>query len=323
MIFAPFCGILCVTIAAQGSGARFRMVESRPCVSGVIENRSSKKRRSLPLAKRNKEPKLKIIPLGGLGEIGKNMTVYEYQNDIIVVDIGSIFPREDMPGVDLVIPDTTYLEKNQRSPARIFHHPWPRGSHRRGALCAAQDSRTGLRHQADAGAVREQAQGAPPDGRRAAERGRGGRRDYRRRVQGGVHPRQPFHRGRVSRWPSTRRWAPSFTPATSRLTSRPRTARRSNFGRFAELGTQGRAGAAGRQHQRGAPGLYDERAARSPRRSIRCSSAPRAASSSPCSPATSRAFSRWWIRPCASAARSVSWAAAWSTWPRSPCSWDI
>lgn len=65
------------------------------------------------MAKKNKEPKLKIIPLGGLGEIGKNMTVYEYQNDIIVVDIGSIFPREDMPGVDLVIPDTTYLEKNQ------------------------------------------------------------------------------------------------------------------------------------------------------------------------------------------------------------------
>ncbi|MBQ8954429.1 MAG: MBL fold metallo-hydrolase, partial [Clostridia bacterium] len=40
------------------------------------------------------------------------MTVFEYENDIIVVDVGSIFPREDMPGVDLVIPDTTYLEKN-------------------------------------------------------------------------------------------------------------------------------------------------------------------------------------------------------------------
>ena len=55
---------------------------------------------------------LRIIPLGGLGEIGKNMTAFEYGDDIIVVDIGSIFPREDMPGVDLVIPDTTYLQMN-------------------------------------------------------------------------------------------------------------------------------------------------------------------------------------------------------------------
>ncbi len=64
------------------------------------------------MSRRNKETKLKIIPLGGLGEIGKNMTVVEYRNDIIVVDLGSIFPTEDMPGVDLVIPDTTYLKQN-------------------------------------------------------------------------------------------------------------------------------------------------------------------------------------------------------------------
>ncbi len=64
------------------------------------------------MSKKNKTPKLKIIPLGGLGEIGKNLTVFEYQDDIIVVDLGSIFPREDMPGVDLVIPDVSYLEKN-------------------------------------------------------------------------------------------------------------------------------------------------------------------------------------------------------------------
>ncbi len=60
-----------------------------------------------------KEPHVKIIPLGGLGEIGKNMTAIEYENDIIVVDIGSIFPKDDMPGVDLVIPDITYLIKNK------------------------------------------------------------------------------------------------------------------------------------------------------------------------------------------------------------------
>ncbi len=56
--------------------------------------------------------KLKIIPLGGLGEVGKNMTVYEYGKDMIVVDCGMGFPDEDMYGVDVVIPDVSYLEEN-------------------------------------------------------------------------------------------------------------------------------------------------------------------------------------------------------------------
>lgn len=56
--------------------------------------------------------KLRIIPLGGLMEIGKNMTVIEYGNDIVVVDCGFAFPDEDMLGIDYVIPDITYLEKN-------------------------------------------------------------------------------------------------------------------------------------------------------------------------------------------------------------------
>ena len=56
--------------------------------------------------------KLKIIPLGGLGEIGKNMTAFEYGSDIIVVDCGMGFPDEDMYGVDVVLPDITYLRNN-------------------------------------------------------------------------------------------------------------------------------------------------------------------------------------------------------------------
>ncbi len=59
-----------------------------------------------------KKGKLKIIPLGGLHEVGKNITVFEYENEIVVVDCGLSFPEDDMLGIDLVIPDTTYLEKN-------------------------------------------------------------------------------------------------------------------------------------------------------------------------------------------------------------------
>lgn len=59
-----------------------------------------------------KHTKLKIIPLGGLQEIGKNMTVYEYGDDIMIVDCGIAFPEDELLGVDVVIADTTYLQEN-------------------------------------------------------------------------------------------------------------------------------------------------------------------------------------------------------------------
>ena len=64
--------------------------------------------------------KLKIISLGGLNEIGKNLTVFEYGNDIIVVDCGMGFPDDDMYGIDVVIPDFTYLVKNRDRVRGIF-----------------------------------------------------------------------------------------------------------------------------------------------------------------------------------------------------------
>lgn len=63
---------------------------------------------------------VKIIPLGGLEQIGMNMTAFEYGRSIIVVDCGLAFPSDDMPGIDLVVPDTTYLEQNASMVRGIF-----------------------------------------------------------------------------------------------------------------------------------------------------------------------------------------------------------
>ena len=62
--------------------------------------------------KRENNGKLRIIPLGGLEKIGMNITAFEYEDSIIVVDCGLAFPEDDMLGIDLVIPDVTYLKDN-------------------------------------------------------------------------------------------------------------------------------------------------------------------------------------------------------------------
>ena len=92
-------------------------------VAEKVEENKDKKERPRTRRPRNtrssqnqsifKKSNIKIIPLGGLHEIGKNITVFEYEDEIIVVDCGISFPEDDMLGVDLVIPDITYLVKNQ------------------------------------------------------------------------------------------------------------------------------------------------------------------------------------------------------------------
>src|SRR5512139_430496 len=71
----------------------------------------------------SKKEKLKIIPLGGLGEVGKNMMAYEFGEDILVVDAGIMFPHNDMLGVDYIIPDFEYLlDKKERVQAIVITH---------------------------------------------------------------------------------------------------------------------------------------------------------------------------------------------------------
>ena len=78
-----------------------------------IERMTAKNRKFLEHYNPKKDAKIKIIPLGGLNAIGMNITVIEDENDIIVIDCGNAFPTEDLLGIDLVIPDVTYLKRHQ------------------------------------------------------------------------------------------------------------------------------------------------------------------------------------------------------------------
>ncbi len=74
---------------------------------------------------------LRIIPLGGLGEVGRNLMVYEYNGEILIVDAGLMFPENDMLGIDYIIPDLTYPQPASQTGTRHRHHPRARRPHRR------------------------------------------------------------------------------------------------------------------------------------------------------------------------------------------------
>lgn len=89
---------------------------------GVSKKESNHQRKEKSFSKDSKRTQnsIKIIPLGGLNEVGKNITAIEYKNDIFVIDCGLKFPDDDMYGIDLVIPDITYLIKNKDRVKGIF-----------------------------------------------------------------------------------------------------------------------------------------------------------------------------------------------------------
>ncbi len=92
---------------------KIKTTQRRDHIKGALNNASDKtKGKSIPNPSSKEEKKLKIIPVGGLEEIGRNMALFEYDNNILIVDMGIQFPESDMPGIDYIIPNVSYLTEN-------------------------------------------------------------------------------------------------------------------------------------------------------------------------------------------------------------------
>lgn len=87
---------------------------ARPTNTATTQQQQPHRRPVATLQKKG-EPQLRIIPIGGMEEVGRNMTVFEYDQDIVIVDMGLQFPEEDMPGIDYIIPNIEYLKGKERN----------------------------------------------------------------------------------------------------------------------------------------------------------------------------------------------------------------
>ena len=96
----------------KGEFRRPRVQRKNSAVPAVKSEQREKTGHEKPKREVRRTP-VRIIPLGGLNEIGKNMTVIECCNDMFIIDCGMAFPDAEMPGVDIVLPDFTYVEKNK------------------------------------------------------------------------------------------------------------------------------------------------------------------------------------------------------------------
>jgi ribonuclease J len=100
--------------------SRFRPFPKKPSTSALSDGKERTPIKQVAPTDPRLANRLRIIPLGGLEQVGANMMVYEYGDDIIVVDVGFAFPDETTPGVDYIIPDVTYLEERRNNIRAIF-----------------------------------------------------------------------------------------------------------------------------------------------------------------------------------------------------------